>query len=505
MAFMDSHTEVRGRTRPNIVLILADDMGWGDLGCYGATAIPTPRMDAVARDGVRFDDAHSSSAVCTPSRYSIVTGRYAWRSPLKQHVLHSHAPAIIEPDRPTIASQLKAEGYATGLFGKWHIGLDWKRKDGTRLTAFGPEAEADLLDRPTQYPADEIDYSEPFTGGPCELGFDRFFGIAGSLNMPPSAFVSQDRIVGEPTLERPVYQRGINPGLMTEGWRDDQADIRFTEEAIGWMRERAPEEEPFFLFLSAAAPHRPCVPPAQFHGMSDAGLRGDAVCLVDWMVGQIDDTLHELGLADDTVVVITSDNGAPMVYPEDGDTDTHRPNGPFRGQKGDIWDGGHREPLLVRWPAAIPGGQVRDDLVCLSDLYPTLLAAAGVQVAPGAAEDAVDILSRLAEPGPTPRGLPVVHHSMGGAFALRIDGFKVVFCTESGGGFSSIGADDDGTVYGAAAPVGRIYDLENDPAETTDLWDARPDLAAQAHAVLADIVRGADSGFAVDVVPEPAR
>ncbi|GAA3634860.1 arylsulfatase [Microbacterium awajiense] len=487
--------------RPNIVLILADDMGWGDLGCYGASAIPTPRMDGLARGGVRFDDAHSSSSVCTPSRYSIMTGRYAWRSPLKQHVLHSHAPAIIEPERPTIASELHDAGYATGVFGKWHLGLDWQRKDGTRITAFGPDAEPDILDHPEQYPADEIDYGTPFTGGPCDLGFDRFFGIAGSLNMPPSAFLSQDRVVGEPTLQRPVYQPGINPGLMTEGWRDDEADVRFTEEAVTWMRDRAENGEPFFLFLSTAAPHRPCVPPAQFQGMSQAGPRGDAVCLVDWMVGRIDDTLAELGLADDTIVIVTSDNGAPTLYPEDGDTEHHRPNGPFRGQKGDIWDGGHREPLIMRWPAGLPAGVVRDDLICLTDLYPTILSAAGLVPREGAAEDAVDIIERLRQPSPTPRGRPVVHHSMGGAFGLRFERYKVNFCTESGGGFTARVTGDDGAVFGSDAPVGRIYDLEEDAIEAVDLWEELPDLAAQAHAALCDIVAGSRSGFACDIEP----
>lgn len=496
-----STVTARRSARPNVVLILADDMGWGDLGCYGATAIPTPRMDAMARDGVRFDDAHSSSAVCTPSRYSIMTGRYAWRGPLKQHVLHSHAPAIIESGRPTVASELREHGYATGIFGKWHLGLDWTRKDGSRVTAFGADADTDILDHPDQYPADDIDYTRPFAGGPCDLGFDRYFGIAGSLNMPPSAFLSQDRVIGVPDLPRDVYQTGMNPGLKVAGWRDDEVDVRFTQEAVGWLKEQADSDQPFFLFLSTAAPHRPCVPPEQFHGMSQAGMRGDAVCLVDWMVGQIDDALAETGVAEDTLVIITSDNGAPMVFPEDGDVVDHRPNGPYRGQKGDIWDGGHREPLIVRWPAGLAGGQVREDLLCLTDLYPTILAAAGLEPTPGAAEDAVDILSRLDSPEPTPRGVPVVHHSMRGAFGLRMDRYKVNFCTESGGGFSAM-VRDDGTFYGTDAPVGRIYDLEVDPAETTDLWDGRPDLAAAAHAVLRDLIAGADTGFAHDTVPE---
>jgi arylsulfatase A len=482
----------RASRAPNVVVILADDMGWGDLGAYGATAIPTPNMDSLAGQGARLTDAHSSSAVCTPSRYSILTGRYAWRGPLKESVLMGHGAAIIEPERSTIASVLRDNGYATGAFGKWHLGLGWAWKDGHTDTAFGPDARISpgtALDVGT-----EVDYTQPFVGGPIELGFERFFGISGSLDMPPYSFLSQDRTVGIPDRPKREYVTSQRPGLQVDGWRDDAVDERFTSEAVAWLRERGDDERPFFLYLAPAAPHRPCVPPERFRGRSAAGDRGDAVCLVDWMVGEIDAALRELGYYEDTIVILTSDNGAPMIYPEDGDTEHHRPNGPYRGQKGDIWDGGHREPLLVRWPGEIPPGVVRDDLVCLADLYSTILAAAGIAAPVGSGEDSVDVLDIL-RGGSGERAdradRAVVHHSMSGRFALRMGSWKAEFCTGSGGGFSAPAGDP----FDEDHPLGQLYDLAEDPYETRNVWAERPDIVAEAYEMLRSITRDPSNGF----------
>ena len=252
--------------KPNVVLILADDRGWGDLGCYGATRVQTPHLDALAAAGVRLEDAHSSSSVCTPSRYSILTGRYEWRSPLKKGVLVPQGPAIIEATRPTVASVLRTAGYATAAFGKWHLGLGWHRKDGPALDAldaFGPTSEAAVAWAPAAVPSDDksaIDYSRPFACGPLKLGFDRFFGISGSLDMPPYCFLSQDRTVGVPSHPKAELAPGQRPGLTVDGWADDAVDVEFVNRAVAWLQE-ARERRPFFLYLSTAAPHRPCIPP----------------------------------------------------------------------------------------------------------------------------------------------------------------------------------------------------------------------------------------------------
>jgi arylsulfatase A-like enzyme len=492
-------TEVTSPARPNVVLIMADDMGWGDLGCYGARRIPTPNMDAVAAQGLRATDAHSASAVCTPSRYALLTGRYAWRSPLKRFVLMGHGPALIEPDRPTLASVLKGAGYRTGAFGKWHLGLGWQWKDGHRETAFGPEGRLWIGEADAGW---DIDYSQPFTGGPTELGFDRFFGISGSLDMPPYCFLSQNRTVSIPDRPKEELITSQRPGLQTAGWRDDAVDVRVTAEATSWLRERA-DEGPFFLYLAPAAPHRPCVPPDFVRGRTGLGNRADAVCLVDWMVGEVDRTLSALGVSENTIFIVTSDNGAPMIYPEDGDTEVHLPNGPYRGQKGDIWDGGHREPLLIRWPGRIPAGSTTDALMGLVDLYATVTTAAGVPVPPGAAEDSANRLSLLTGEAPDPSPEIAVHHSLEGRFGIRMGKWKVAFCTGSGGGFS----EPAGEPFDTETRVGQLYDLETDPYETQDLWDSRPDIAAEAYELLQKICLDPSSGlpFGVQLTQRSAR
>ena len=464
----------RSRPRPNIVLILADDLGWGDLGCYGATRIPTPHLDALAAGGVRAHDAHSSSSVCTPSRYGIMTGRYAWRGPLKKGVLGPHGPAIIESGRTTLASLLRDAGYATGAFGKWHLGLGWQQTDGSRLDAFGPDGADAIAWDPARGPMDDgtgIDYSRPFTQGPLELGFDTFFGISGSLDMPPYCFLSQDRTVGIPTIPKQLAP-GQRDGLTVEGWADDQVDVEFTNHAVAWLEEQ--HDQPFFLYLSTAAPHRPCVPPAFARGRTGAGPRGDGVFVVDWMTGQVMEALERTGHAQNTIVVFTSDNGASLRFPAEGDP-AHKPNGDWRGQKADAWEGGHREPLIVRWPGRLPAGGTLGETVCLTDILPTIAAAVGVDLPAGASEDGTNLLPLLE--GSSVSGKLdrlIVHHSNDGSFAVRQGRYKAIFSTGSGGFTDPVG----GQTWPPARD-GQLYDLVEDPAETDNLWAREPVLAAE--------------------------
>lgn len=486
--------------QPNIVLVLADDMGWGDLGCYGA-AIPTPQIDRIASDGVRATNCHSASAVCTPSRYALMTGRYAWRGPLKNFVLMGHGPALIEPTRPTLASILRGAGYTTGAFGKWHLGLGWRHRDGSVRDAFAPGASLHD-DVETDFGAD-IDYEQPFSGGPTALGFDRFFGIAGSLDMPPYAFLDQDRTVGLPDRVKPYYLTEQRPGLAVEGFDESAVDPRFVAEACSFIRTAA---GPFFAYLATSAPHRPNVPPPHIRGRSGLGDRADGVCLVDWAVGQVWNSLVDKGVQDDTIVIVTSDNGAPTIFTDDGDCTRHRPNGDWRGQKGDLWDGGHREPLVVRWPGHVPPGSTVDDPICLTDLLPTLTAAAG---APAQAEDGVDVGEVLAGHTRLDADRPLVHHSLGGRFALRSGRWKAIFSAGSGGGFSEPSIQDlFATGSGKAHPAppwdnehpdGQLYDVTDDPYERMNLWHQRPDVAARMYDQLRDICATPSSGFNFEV------
>lgn len=493
------------RRPPNIVIVLADDMGWGDLGCYGSP-IPTPNIDALAVQGVRATDCHAASAVCTPSRYGLLTGRYSWRGPLKNFVLMGHGPALIEPHRPTLASVLRDAGYVTGGFGKWHLGLGWRHTDGTVRNAFAPGAPLHD-DVQTDFGRD-IDYAAPVTGGPTDLGFDRFFGIAGSLDMPPYAFIDQDRTVGIPDREKEVYLTEQRPGLQVQGWDESAVDVRFVDEACAFIAGQS-ADGPFLAYLATSAPHRPNVPPEQVRGRSGLGARADGVCLVDWAVGRLRAELERLGVLDDTLFIVTSDNGAPMIFTDDGDVNVHRPNGPWRGQKGDLWEGGHREPFIARWPGVLPAGTVTDAPLCLTDVLPTVAAAAGIPLPAGAAEDGRDMLGVLAGVDTGDADRPIVHHSLAGRFAVRAGRWVALFADGSGGGFSepSIGAlFDTGSgkahaapPWDAAHPAGQLYDMAADPGQTVNLWDAEPELAGRLYALTRTITADPANGLPFDV------
>lgn len=451
-------------TRPNVIVFVADDLGWGDLGCYGATRIHTPAIDALAERGALFSDAHATSAVCTPSRYSLVTGRYPWRSPLKSGVLGGTDPSIIRPGEKTLASQMRAGGYATGAFGKWHLGMNWTNRDGVRASAFAADAFIGAM----QADGRDIDYSVPVTGGPIDHGFDRFFGLAGSLDMPPYCFIEQDLTVGIPDQDKSPRVTSQRPGYQVPGWRDDHVDIETTRQSIAWITEQVEAGDPFFAYIAAVAPHRPCVPPDFLLGSSGAGLRGDCVQLVDWMVASITDALGDIGALDDTVFIFTSDNGAPLIFPEDGDVTTHKPNGAWRGQKGDTWEGGHRVPLIIAG-AATPEAQHIERPVSLMDIVPTVLELAGLAASATSELDGVSLTALLGDPDgaddPAHDDRVLGQQAFDGALTLRRGNNKAIFSSGSGGFSEPLGrpqtADDASNQF---------YDLALDPGELNNLW-----------------------------------
>jgi arylsulfatase A len=453
-------------SRPNIVFIMADDMGYGDLGCYGATKIPTPHMDRLAGEGIRFTDAHSSAAVCTPSRYSVLTGRYCWRSRLKKWVLWGFEPPLIEPERLTVASMLKRRGYATAAIGKWHLGLGWTTVDGGLPTADGRN----------------VDYAVPIQGGPLELGFDTCFCITGSLDMAPYCFIEDDHAVGTPSTEKDPYLPQQREGLMVPGWRDDLVDVRFTERAVAFIEQHAEQqpEQPFFLYLTPSAPHRPCVPPDFAAGTSDAGERGDMVAVVDWMVGQIDDALERHGLQGRTLVIVTSDNGARLTN-YDGRDYGHKSNGDLRGQKADIWDGGHREPFIARWPGHIAPGTTSSQLTCLCDLMATCAHILGVPLPASAGQDSYSFLHALTgTPSSEPVREALVHHSGDGMFSLRRGRWKLIQGLGSGGFTEPRHVEPP-----PEGPLGQLYDMESDQQETGNAWLDYPGVVKELAAALA--------------------
>lgn len=433
----------------NIVLFVADDLGYGDITPLGAEKISTPNLERLAQNGWIARDCHAASAVCTPSRYGILTGSFPWRSPLKKGVLGGSDPAIIERTVPTIATYAKRAGFVTGAFGKWHLGLGWQSKAGTVNSAFEEGWTPDM-----QGDGREIDYSKPFLDGPLDHGFDRFFGIAGSLDMPPYCFLSQDRTVGIPDREKEPRVTSQRPGLQVEGWKDDEVDTTVTREALEWISDQVSAKQGFLAYVASAAPHRPCVPPEFIRGKSQAGLRGDSVMLVDWMVGRILELLDELGVLDDTLFIFTSDNGAPMIFPEDGDVVHHRPNSSWRGQKADVFEGGHRVPLI----ACGPGSEAfeSDTPMSLLDLLPTLCTLMGLS--DRSETDGIDLVSSNSD---AERVIGV--SSYDGSLVLRKGNCKAIWSSGSGGFSEPVGrpAQRDQT--------GQMYNLEQDPSEREDL------------------------------------
>lgn len=471
-------------TRPNILYILTDDLGFGDIGCYGSSLIATPNLDALADSGVRFTDAHAPSAVCTPSRYGILTGRYCFRGSLKQGVLQGHSEPLIEPGRLTVAGLLKSEGYRTYAVGKWHLGLGWSQNED-----------------------ESYNYAMPITGGPVDHGFDYYYGISASLDMPPYCFIKNDHTVGIPSVPKePMdFSQQHRGGLMVPGWRDDRVNGVLTEKAIEVIRghgsgdgnehgDGGREGQPFFLYLSLTGPHTPWAPAEAFKGRSGIGPRGDLIMEMDWTVGVVMRTLEELGLRDNTLIIFTSDNG-PHPMQEEVTVHGHTPAGVLRGQKSDIWDGGHRVPYLASWPASVPGGRVCDHLICLTDLMATCASIVGAELPEDAGEDSFDNLPALLHNEKVRDS--VVLHSLRGMFALRQGDWKYIAGAD-GGGFPKragniIGlppeAEDWQTDIGyvgtqaatgdrVSAPA-QLYRLDEDLSERRNLYGQRPEIAAQ--------------------------
>jgi arylsulfatase A len=452
---------------PNIVVILGDDVGFGDLSCYNKDSkIPTPRMDDVAAEGVRFTDAHSPSALCSPTRYGLLTGRYAWRTRLQKFVLLSYDPPLIEPTRMTVASLLKKSRYETAWVGKWHVGLLWSTKDGS-------PAE-DTIDRtaPARRNTDGkrqwiIDFSKPVRGGPTSLGFDYFFGTSACCTSdPPYCFIENDRTVVVPTRMNREEWRGLPgfvPGPMADDWSETDCDFTLTRKAIDFIDGHLKQnpKNPFFLVLSTSSPHNPFLVPEAMKGKSQAGPRGDLVTVVDWAVGQIADHLAKRGLANETLLIVTSDNGA--VRGENG----HRSENDFRGYKASVYEGGTRVPFIARWPGKIRPGTTSSETISLIDLFATCAALTGTALPDEAAEDSRDVLPAiLGRTGARPLHEAMIFDSGNGEFSVRQGRWKVI-----------AGTLDNLKAISADGKSGQLYDLDEDPGEQNDLWAKHPDIA----------------------------
>jgi arylsulfatase A len=412
----------------------------------------------LAAQGMRFTDAHSPSSVCTPTRYGILTGRYAWRTKLKQGVLDGYSPALIEKDRVTLASLLRRQGYRTTGIGKWHLGLG----DG-----------------------EKTDYSQPLRPGPNAAGFDEFFGIPASLDMPPYLFFENEHVVEAPSASiaaSEMRRKGgggfWRAGAIAPTFKHEAVLPALTERAVTFIGKQS-ADKPFFLYLPLTAPHTPWMPTAEFRGKTGVDYYGDFVAQVDDTVGRVLKALDESGLTSNTLVIFTSDNGAHWL-PEDVAKWGHHANGNLRGQKADIWEGGHRIPLVVRWPKNIKPGSRSDQLVCLTDLMATIASLTGTALLEDAGEDSLDFSSvLLGHKSKTGLRDTIVHHSADGTFAIRQGHWKLAMALGSRG-FSL----PKELVPKAGEAERQLYNLRDDLQEEHNLWLREPKIVARLTALL---------------------
>ena len=477
IAAMADHHEAK----PNIVFILADDLGYGDVGCYNPEAkAPTPNIDRLAREGMRFTDAHSPSTVCTPTRYSLLTGRMAFRNGMKGVFTGAGGPCLIKEDRLTIAGMLRDQGYTTAMFGKWHIGLTFYDKDGKPITKNGLEA------------VKRIDYSQPITGGPIDRGFDQFFGTAccpttdwlyayidgDKIPMPPT------RIVDRKPLPKHPYSRDNRPGMIAPGFDLEEVDMVFLQKSLEFLeshKQKSPDK-PFFLFHSAQAVHLPSFAGRAFKGKTEAGPHGDFIFELDYVVGRLMSKLDQLGYGENTLVIFSSDNG-PEVPTVIDMRKTHKHDGarPWRGVKRDQWEGGHRVPFIARWPKKIKDGSTSAQTICLTDVMATCAALTGATIPPNAAEDSYNILPvLLGQAGDKPVREYTLHQTMSLALAIRHGNWK--YLDHKGSGGNNYGREGEWGMKQFALPErapdapGQLYDLAKDPGETTNLYNEYPEI-----------------------------
>jgi arylsulfatase A-like enzyme len=456
--------------KPNIVFILADDMGYGDVQAINPRSkVPTPNLNRLAKQGMTFTDAHSPSAVCTPTRYAALTGRYCWRSRLKRGVINGYGAPLLEPGRETVANMLSANGYNTSVVGKWHLGLGFQKgADG------------------------EIDYAKPITDGPNQHGFDYSFIIPASLDFPPYIYIKDGDIVEQPTVKQPAVSF---PGYLRNGPRQPGLEMNdclddLTREAGRVIRDRSKKKESFFLYFPLTAPHKPVQPHPRFIGKSKLGLYGDFVMQVDWTVGQVMRSIRSAGIEKNTLLIYTSDNGSFM-YRRGLDEEVdhvsdptvqaynekhHIANGDLRGTKADVWEAGHRVPFFARWPGVIEPGSTCNKTTAHVDLFATCAEIAGGSFSKNTAEDSFSWLPLFKGGDWSRPRAPVINHSASGMFALRSRKWKLIAGTGSGG---------------RQAPKGKpfqkpfmLFDLEADLGEKNDLAKAKPELVRELTAKL---------------------
>ncbi len=477
------HAQSQDIKKPNVIYILADDWGYGDISVLNSQSkIKTPNTDNLARQGIYFTDAHSSSAVCTPTRYGILTGRYNWRSNLKKSVLRGYSKNLIEPKRKTVAAFLKENGYNTAYIGKWHLGWDWQTIDGKNPHQYkvqkGQESVSYPKDKNGNDLYDNVDYSKKILNGPTTHGFDYSYGHCGSLDMAPYVYIENDVPTALPdrvTQSKNKYGPGSwwRVGPTASDFKHADVLPNFTRRGIKYIKEHANQDKPFFLYMPIPAPHTPILPTKEFQGKSGLSNYGDFVMQVDDSIGRVMKAVQDAGISENTIIIVTSDNGcSPAADIRGMQKKGHNPSYIYRGHKADIFEGGHRIPFIVKWPAKIKANSVSNDTVCLTDFYATMADVLGKKVADNMAEDSVSILADLEGKATKPVREAIVHHSINGNYSIRQGNWKLNFCPGSGG-WSYPRRGKDKKVL-AKLPKVQLYNLKVDPAERNNLQAQNP-------------------------------
>ncbi|MCH2182904.1 MAG: arylsulfatase [Mariniblastus sp.] len=461
---------------PNIVVILCDDLGYGDVQPLNPDSkIATPTFSGLARQGMTFTDAHSPSGVCTPTRYGLVCGRYCWRSRLKRGVLGGYSRPLLESDQQTIASVMKSAGYQTACVGKWHLGLGWQWKEAEpeNINHFGIAGEPK-----------SVDYSKPLTDTPISHGFDWSYIIPASLDMSPYVYIENDRVTKpvDQVIEGSPFPKFYRKGELAKDFSIIDSLDHLSQKAADYIEEHAGDKQPYFLYVPLPAPHKPVIPTASYQGQSGLGPYGDFIMQVDAAIGKIVRAVDDSGQSDNTLVMVTSDNGSFMYRSDEADfvdhvtdekvqtyrSDHHTSNGPLRGTKADVWEGGHRVPFLVRWPAQVKAGTRCDATICLVDLLATCAEIGQAPYDQKQSEDSFSLLPNLKNADHSSTRPPVIHHSAGGMFAIRQGKWKLVLGNGSGGRQAPRGKP-------FAEPY-HLYDLSQDLAEQNNVAPSHRDI-----------------------------
>lgn len=477
------------KMQPNILLILADDLGYGDVGCCNdQSKVATPHIDRLAQAGIRFTDAHSPSTVCTPTRYSLMTGQMAFRVPNGGKVFAGvGGPSLIARGRLTLPAMLRDDGYATACVGKWHVGMTFFDKDGNPVRGDGVDAVR------------RVDFSRRIEGGPVDHGFQSFFGTA---CCPTTdwlyAFIENDRIPVPPTelidksnLPKHPYANDCRVGLIAPDFPMEDVDLVFLDKSRQFLEQqvRQSPDKPFFLFHSSQAVHLPSFAADKFKGKSNAGPHGDFIHQLDEIVGELLETLERLGVADNTIVIFTSDNGPETTSVIHTRADFgHDGARPWRGVKRDSWEGGHRVPFVVRWPEKINASSVSNQLTSLTDVMATIAAVIGTDLPDNAAEDSFNMLPAWLGQDRTPIRPYLIQQAFGGqqTLSIRRGDWKYLDHKGSGGNRYEDSPGLKRYFMPDTAPnaPGQLYNLASDPGETTNLSAKRPEIATELKSLL---------------------